>query len=224
MGLNKERCRPSVCLAIPTLVQIIKDSQLSTHPHDQEEFAFKVSAKCCSLVMAPIANMLSESHNVDVLAEISNLSQQESYLDSTSDKQTPLAAHDPHSLLKQYMFPLYILGLLAVQLQSEQHPSLHNLEANSISPVKTCRHSLKPKDLTPLSQKDNAERSPDQRCLVSAAGLLQDGEGRDKTIDTIDSLGITAPEDRLKMRPDFMMVGRTTDDLGGKEGRVTKRF
>ena len=34
-----------------------------------------------------------------------------------------------------------------------------------------------------------------------------------KGTGTADSLGITASEDRLKMRPDIMMVDLTTNDL-----------
>ena len=43
---------------------------------------------------------------------------------------------------------------------------------------------------------------------------------------TGDSLGITAPNapmDRLKMRPDIMMVGLSSDDVSDKERRVTKK-
>ena len=45
---------------------------------------------------------------------------------------------------------------------------------------------------------------------TTISGMRQGGKGRDRTND---SLGITAPEDRLKMRPDIMMVDLTTDDL-----------
>ena len=44
--------------------------------------------------------------------------------------------------------------------------------------------------------------------------MHQDGEERDRTTD---SLGITAPEDRLKMRPDIMMVDLITNDLSDRE-------
>ena len=50
--------------------------------------------------------------------------------------------------------------------------------------------------------------------------MRQDGEERDRTID---SLGITAPEDRLKMRPDIMMMDLTTNDLSGMESRAPKK-
>ena len=40
---------------------------------------------------------------------------------------------------------------------------------------------------------------------------------------TADSLGITAPEDRLKMRPDIMMVDLTTNDLSGIESRAPEK-
>ena len=41
-------------------------------------------------------------------------------------------------------------------------------------------------------------------------GLLLAGEEREKKGD---SHGVTAPEGRLEMRPDIMIVGHTTDDL-----------
>ena len=50
--------------------------------------------------------------------------------------------------------------------------------------------------------------------------MRQDGEERNRTAD---SLGITAPGDRLKMRPDIMMVDLTTNDLGGIESRAPKK-
>ena len=49
--------------------------------------------------------------------------------------------------------------------------------------------------------------------------MRQDGEERDRTTD---SLGITAPEDRLKMRPDIMMVDLATNDLSDMESRAPK--
>ena len=53
------------------------------------------------------------------------------------------------------------------------------------------------------------------------SGLLQDGGERNRTND---SLGITAPEDRLEMRPDIMMVDLTTIDLRNKENRVKMKY
>ena len=49
--------------------------------------------------------------------------------------------------------------------------------------------------------------------------MRQDEEKRDRTTD---SLGITAPEDRLKMRPDIMMVVFTTVNFN-KIGRGTAK-
>ena len=39
--------------------------------------------------------------------------------------------------------------------------------------------------------------------------MREDGGGRDRPTD---SLGITAPEGRLQMRPDIMVVGTTKND------------
>ena len=50
--------------------------------------------------------------------------------------------------------------------------------------------------------------------------LLQDCKER---VGRIDSLGSTAPEDWLKMRPDIMMMGLTTDDFCDKDSRVMKK-
>ena len=50
--------------------------------------------------------------------------------------------------------------------------------------------------------------------------IRQDGEERDRTTD---SLGITAPEDRRKIRPDIMMVDLTTNDLSDMESRAPKK-
>ena len=51
--------------------------------------------------------------------------------------------------------------------------------------------------------------------------MRQEGE---KERDRItDSLGITAPEDRLKMRPGIMMVDLTTNDLSDMESRAPKK-
>ena len=44
--------------------------------------------------------------------------------------------------------------------------------------------------------------------------MRQGGEERGRTND---SLGITAPEERLKMRPDIMMVDLTTHNLSDIE-------
>ena len=52
------------------------------------------------------------------------------------------------------------------------------------------------------------------------SGMRQDGEERHRTTD---SLGITAPEDRLKMRPDIMMADLTTKDLSDMESRAPKK-
>ena len=51
-------------------------------------------------------------------------------------------------------------------------------------------------------------------------GMRQDEEERYRTND---ALGITAPEDRLKMRPDIIMVDLTTNDLRDRENRTLKR-
>ena len=48
--------------------------------------------------------------------------------------------------------------------------------------------------------------------------MHQDGENKDRTTD---SLGITAPEDRLKMRPDIMMMDLTTNDLNKIESTTS---
>ena len=50
--------------------------------------------------------------------------------------------------------------------------------------------------------------------------MRQDGEERVRATVT---LGITAPEDRLKMRPDIMMVDLTTYDLSDMESRAPKK-
>ena len=50
--------------------------------------------------------------------------------------------------------------------------------------------------------------------------FVKDGGERDRTTD---SLGITAPEDRRKMRPDIMMVDLTTNDLNKTESRAPKK-
>ena len=42
-------------------------------------------------------------------------------------------------------------------------------------------------------------------------------------MSTNDSLGISAPENRLEIEPDIMMVGLTTDDLRDKESKVLKK-
>ena len=62
--------------------------------------------------------------------------------------------------------------------------------------------------------------SPPSLAQTTIPRLLPSGEGRHRTGD---SLGITAPEHRLKMRPDNMMVGLTTDNLCNKESTVTKK-
>ena len=49
--------------------------------------------------------------------------------------------------------------------------------------------------------------------------MRQDGEERNRTAD---SLGITAPEDRLKTRRDLMMVGFAKDDLSDIKNRKLK--
>ena len=50
--------------------------------------------------------------------------------------------------------------------------------------------------------------------------MRKDGEEMNRTADT---LGITAPEDRLKMRPDIMMVDLTTNDFSSLEDRAPKK-
>ena len=50
--------------------------------------------------------------------------------------------------------------------------------------------------------------------------MHQDGEERDRTPD---SLGVTTQEDRLKMRPDIMMVDLTANDLSDIESRAPKK-
>ena len=50
--------------------------------------------------------------------------------------------------------------------------------------------------------------------------MRQDGEEKDRTTR---SFGITAPEDRLKVRPDIMMVDLTTNDLKKVENRTSKK-
>ena len=50
--------------------------------------------------------------------------------------------------------------------------------------------------------------------------ICQDGEERDRTTD---SLGISAPEDRRKMRPDIMTVDLTTNDLNKIGSRAPKK-
>ena len=50
--------------------------------------------------------------------------------------------------------------------------------------------------------------------------MRQDGEERNRTAD---SLGITAPDDRLKMRPDIMMVDLITNDLSGIQRTAPKK-
>ena len=50
--------------------------------------------------------------------------------------------------------------------------------------------------------------------------MRQDREEKDRTTD---SLGISAPEDRLKMRPDIMMVDLTSNDLNKIESRTLKK-
>ena len=50
--------------------------------------------------------------------------------------------------------------------------------------------------------------------------MRQDGEEMNRTAD---SIGITAPEDRLKMRPDIMMVDLITNDLSDMESRAPKK-
>ena len=50
--------------------------------------------------------------------------------------------------------------------------------------------------------------------------MRQDGEERDRTTD---SLGITAPEDRRKVRPDIMTVDLTTNDLNKIECRAPRK-
>ena len=47
-----------------------------------------------------------------------------------------------------------------------------------------------------------------QKATISE--MREDGGGRDRPTD---SLGITAPEGRLQMRPDIMVVDITTNDL-----------
>ena len=51
-------------------------------------------------------------------------------------------------------------------------------------------------------------------------------EERDRTTDSLGitaSVDITAPEDRLKMRPDIMLVDLTTNDLSDMESRAPKK-
>ena len=50
--------------------------------------------------------------------------------------------------------------------------------------------------------------------------MRQGGGEKDRTTH---SLGIAAPEDRLKMRPDIMMVDLTTNDLSDMENRAPKK-
>ena len=50
--------------------------------------------------------------------------------------------------------------------------------------------------------------------------ISQDGEERDRTTD---SLGITALEDRRKMRPDIMMVDLTNNNFSDMESRAPKK-
>ena len=51
-------------------------------------------------------------------------------------------------------------------------------------------------------------------------GLLQDRGARDRADDPI---GITASEAQLKIRPDMMVEGLTTDDLHARENRIKKK-
>lgn len=52
---------------------------------------------------------------------------------------------------------------------------------------------------------------------VSSLGWRRIGQ------DKLPCLGITAPEDLLKVRPDIMMVGLMTDDPSEKKSRATKK-
>ena len=56
--------------------------------------------------------------------------------------------------------------------------------------------------------------------MTTVLGLLQDGEVR---VRANDSLGITAPEDLLKMKPDTMMVDLITNDLIDMGSRMPKK-
>ena len=56
--------------------------------------------------------------------------------------------------------------------------------------------------------------------MTTVLGLLQDGEER---VRANDSLGINAPEDLLKMKPDAMMVDLITIDLNHMESRMPKQ-
>ena len=58
-----------------------------------------------------------------------------------------------------------------------------------------------------------------EQCL-SVVKVSQGREGRDRTDD---SLGITAPENRLKMRPEIIMVDLVVNDLSGIEGRTPEK-
>ena len=54
---------------------------------------------------------------------------------------------------------------------------------------------------------------------TTMSGVLQDGEERGSTND---SPGIAAPEERLTMRPDIMMVGLKIDDLHDKANKIRR--
>ena len=55
---------------------------------------------------------------------------------------------------------------------------------------------------------------------VTISEMRQDGEETDRTTDSLD---ITVPEDRLKMRPDIMMVDLTTNDISEMVSKVPKK-
>ena len=59
--------------------------------------------------------------------------------------------------------------------------------------------------------------------LAHEAAILEQLQYCKEPSRRIDSLGSTAPEDWLKMRPDIMMMGLTTDDFCGKDSRVMKK-
>lgn len=55
---------------------------------------------------------------------------------------------------------------------------------------------------------------------TTTSEMRQGGEERDRTTD---SLGITAPEDQIKTRPDIMMVDLATNDPNKIESRMPKK-
>ena len=59
--------------------------------------------------------------------------------------------------------------------------------------------------------------------LAQETTISEMHQGREDMDGTNDSLGMTAPEDRLEMRPDIMMVDLTINDLCGIESRTPKK-